>query len=162
MTFERQKKFPFISSKFQTPADKVIKVSAGGTEGAQYLGRRRGKGKGGVLGRVLSAFYQIPPPTNPALSITGLGGFMPVITKLFEEFLSGSDCAACLSQMCHCTPLISFHLYFHVYLYLYLYPYLYPYLYQYFYLCGNTPCLSQMCHCTPSPHVFSAHFCARF
>ena len=58
MTFERQKKFPFISSKFQTPADKVIKVSAG-TEGAQYLGRRRGRG--GVLGRLLSAFYQIPP-----------------------------------------------------------------------------------------------------
>lgn len=85
MTLERQKKFLFISSKFQTPADKVIKVSAG-TEGAQYLGRRRGEGECWVESYLLFTKFL---PFYLALSITGLGGFMPVITKLFEEFLSG-------------------------------------------------------------------------
>ena len=87
MTLERQKKFLFISSKFQTPADKVIKVSRGETEGVQYLGER-----GSVWVESYLLFTKFLSPANLAcLSITELGGFMRVITKLFQQFLSGSD-----------------------------------------------------------------------
>ena len=110
MTFERQKKFLFISSKFQTPTDKVIKVSAE-TEGAQYLGEE--EGVGGVLG--LICFLPNSSPTNLALSVNyRVGGIYASHYQTLWGILIAVQllpvCASppCLSQMCHCTLLICF------------------------------------------------------
>ena len=111
MTFERQKKFLFISSKFQTPADKVIKVSAG-TEAAQYLERRRGKGECCWVESYL-LFTKFLPFTWPC-QLPAWGDLCQSLPNSFEEFLSGSSCGCeatlppCLSQMCHWTPQMCF------------------------------------------------------
>ena len=108
MTSERQKKFLFISSKFQTPADKVIKVSRGRNRGVQYLWREEGS----VW--VLSPFYQIPLPHQPGLFVNyRLGGIYACHYQTLSAILIGVRLyLCCLSQMCHYTHLISLNLYF--------------------------------------------------
>ena len=163
MTFERQKKFLFISSKFQTPTDKVIKVSAE-TEGAQYLGGG-GRGWGSVGSYLLFTKFL---PTNLALSVNyWVGGIYASHYQTLWGILIAVQllplcvpAPPCLSQMCHCTLLICFICIF---------------LCICICICICTsvvapPCLSQMCHlqCVFSSYegehllAISVHFCARF
>ena len=91
MTFERQKKFLFISSKFQTPADKVIKVSAG-TEAAQYLERRRGKGECWVESYLL--FTKFLPFTWPC-QLPAWGDLCQSLPNSLRNSYRGQLCLCC-------------------------------------------------------------------
>ena len=148
MTFERQKKFLFISSKFQTPTDKVIKVSAE-TEGAQYLG---GGGRGwGSVGSYLLFTKFLPHQPRPVCQLPGWGD----LCQSLPNSLRNSYRRPTLT--CVCQPPLSFsNVPLHSPNLLYLYFPVYLYLHLYLYICGSTPCLSQMCYCTTS-NVFSAH-----
>ena len=131
MTFERQKKFLFISSKFQTPTDKVIKVSAE-TEGAQYLG---GGGRGwGSVGSYLLFTKFLPHQPRPVCQLPGWGD----LCQSLPNSLRNSYRRPTLT--CVCQPPLSFsNVPLHSPNLLYLYFPVYLYLHLYLYICGSPP-----------------------